>query len=311
MALAFADMLACHGLSLLRGRTTTLQVNVGRGCDLCCRHCHLEAGPHRSEMMTLDTVEAVIAAARRFSFAAIDITGGAPELNMHLPQLVSELAALTPKLIVRTNLTALARHEYQYLPLFYRHNRVVLVASLPALNRSQTEAQRGDGVWQTCLDVLQRLNAIGYGSAVSGLELDLVSNPTGAFLPASQAETEQRFHADLLRRYGISFNNLYAFANAPLGRFRTWLESSGNLDAYRAKLETAFNPGTVVGLMCRSIMSVDWDGSLYDCDFNIAAGLPMGGVKRHISLLEALPEVGAAIAGGDHCYACTAGSGFT
>jgi radical SAM/Cys-rich protein len=307
----FSDTLLRHGLELTRGVTSTLQINVGLACDLTCRHCHLEAAPDRVEAMSHETVEAVIACAGRFSFAAIDITGGAPELLPRLPRLVSGLATLTPKLIVRTNLTALSRPESGALPELYRDHGVTLTASLPAANAAQTEAQRGVGVWETSIAMLRRLNGLGYGMAGSGLELDLVSNPTGAFLPAPQGEAEKRFRQDLERRYAISFNHLYTFANAPLGRFSAWLVRSGNLDAYLARLEGSFNPCTLPGLMCRSLISVNWDGFIYDCDFNLAAGLHHGGRQIHIAQLSELPAAGTPIPVGDHCFACTAGSGFT
>jgi radical SAM/Cys-rich protein len=258
-----------------------------------------------------ETVEAVIACAGRFSFAAIDITGGAPELLPLLPRLVSGLAALTPKLIVRTNLAALTRPESRELPELCRDHGVALTASLPAANAAQTEAQRGGGVWETSIAMIRRLNGLGYGVAGSGLELDLVSNPTGAFLPAPHGEAEKRFRLDLERRYAISFNHLYTFANVPLGRFRAWLEHSGNLDAYLARLEGSFNPCTLPGLMCRSLLSVDWDGFIYDCDFNLAAGLHHGDQRIHIAQLSELPAAGTPIPVGDHCFACSAGSGFT
>jgi radical SAM/Cys-rich protein len=308
---AFQQTLDQHGLVLTRGETTTLQVNVGLTCDLACRHCHLEAGPTRTELMNTETMEAVIACAERFNFASIDITGGAPELLPQLPGLVERLAPLTPRLIVRTNLTALERPQSAALPDLYRKHRVVIVASLPAINASQSESQRGSGTWNTSISVLKRLNGIGYGVAGSGLELDLVANPAGAFLPAGQAQAELRFHNDLQRRYGIAFSNLYTFANVPLGRFRSWLEQSGNLDGYLQKLAESFNPCTMTGLMCRSLISVDWNGILYDCDFNLAVGLHHSQNRCHISELTELPLPGSPIPVGDHCYSCTAGSGFT
>ena len=307
----FKQTLDRHGLELTRGDTLTLQVNVGLACDLTCRHCHLEAGPTRRELMNAETMAAVIACAERFGFATIDITGGAPELLPQLPGLLHSLAPLTPRLIVRTNLTALARPESAGLPDLYRELRVAIVASLPAINAAQAESQRGSGTWETSIAVLKRLNGIGYGIEGSGLELDLVANPTGAFLPAGQAQAERRFRQDLQRRYGIRFSGLYTFANVPLGRFRNWLEQSGNLDGYLQKLSGSFNPCTLPGLMCRSMISVDWDGFLFDCDFNLSLGLHHGGQKRHISELVALPAPGIPIPVGDHCYSCTAGSGFT
>jgi radical SAM/Cys-rich protein len=310
-ASVFEDTLTRHGLKLTRAETTTLQINVGLACDLSCRHCHLEAGPHRTELMSQDTVEEVIACAERLHFASIDITGGAPELLPNLQRLIKGLSPLTGKLIVRTNLTALNHPESAHLAELYRQNHVTIVASLPSINANQTESQRGDGTWESAITMLRHLNGLGYGIEGGGLELDLVANPTGAFLPAGQSATERRFHQDLKRRFGITFNNLYTFANVPLGRFRSWLEQSGNLHDYCSKLIDSFNPCTLPGLMCRSILSVDWNGFLYDCDFNLAASLHHGSRKTHISELVQLPAEGISIPVGDHCFSCTAGSGFT
>jgi radical SAM/Cys-rich protein len=306
----FHQALELHGLQLQRAHTHTLQVNVGLLCDLACRHCHLEAGPGRPEVMRRETMDAVIAFARRCRFQLIDITGGAPELVPHIGYLIEQLAPLTPKLLLRSNLTALAAAPRDLLEICRAH-RVAIVASFPSTHAGQTDAQRGKGVGERSVAMLRKLNALGWGHAGSGLELNLVANPTGAFLPAPQGETEAKFKRDAERKWGIAFNRLFTFANAPLGRFRTWLEASGNYEGYMLKLARSFNPCTVEGLMCRNLVSVSWDGILHDCDFNIAAGLPFGGSPVHVSALTALPEAGTAIATGDHCYACTAGSGFT
>jgi radical SAM/Cys-rich protein len=308
---AFKQTLDRHGLNLTRDTTTALQINVCLTCDLACRHCHLEAGPHRTEMMNPDTIDAVIASAARMHFDTIDITGGAPELLPQLPYLIEKLAVLTPKLIVRTNLTALARPEACGLPELYRRNKITIIASLPAVNAAQTASQRGATAWDTSIAMLHGLNDLGYGIEGSGLELDLVANPAGAFLPAGQIQTEHRFRQDLKRRYNISFSNLFTFANVPLGRFRNWLETSGNFDEYLARLTTSFNPCTLPGLMCRSQLSVNWNGILFDCDFNMAVGLHHGDKPLHISELSHLPAPGTLIPVGDHCFSCTAGSGFT
>jgi radical SAM/Cys-rich protein len=307
----FREALVRHDLQLSRDRTTVLQVNVGLNCDLSCRHCHLEAGPDRDEMMDRVTMDAVIDCARRFHFTSIDVTGGAPELVPEIDHLVRSLAALTPRLVLRSNLIALNEGRGAGLCELYRDLKVVLAASLPATNASQTEAQRGAGVWGKSIAALKRLNGLGYGLEGSFLELDLVSNPAGAFLPASQHQAEKKFRGDLMRKYGISFNALYTFANVPLGRFRTFLERSGNLEGYLGQLAAGFNPCTVAGLMCRTQLSVDWRGWLHDCDFNLAAGLPHGGQVTLISALSELPAPGTPIPVGDHCYACTVGSGFT
>ena len=306
----FEEALERHALRLERERTTALQVNVGLNCDLACRHCHLEAGPHRTEAMERATMDAVIDCAGRLRFASIDITGGAPELVPEIDYLLRSLAPLTPKLLLRTNLVALSGARGEELGALYRELKVGLVASVPATNPAQTEAQRGAGAWEKIVATLKMLNALGYGVPGTGLNLDLASNPAGAFLPAGQQQAEKKFRSDLERRYGISFNSLYTFANVPMGRFLSFLERSGNLEGYLKRLAEGFNPGTVAGVMCRHQLSVDWLGRLYDCDFNLAAALPHGGVS-HISELAELPAPGTSIPVGDHCYACTVGAGFT
>jgi radical SAM/Cys-rich protein len=307
----FGQTLATHGLSLTRVKTTTLQVNVGVLCNQACRHCHLEAGPKSEKLMDWDTMEQVVHLAQRFSFEAIDITGGAPEMNPHLAEMIERLAPLTPRLMLRSNLTALAHEERDSLIDLCKQNQVVIVASFPSLNEAQAESQRGKGVFQESIQVLRKLNSMGYGKPGSGLELNLVSNPTGAFLPSPQEQLEKRFCQVLEQKWGIVFNNLFVFANVPLGRFRHWLERSGNLDKYLQKLATSFNLCAVEGLMCRSLLSVSWDGYIFDCDFNQAADLYLGGKKTHISDLKELPQPGEPIAISYHCYTCTAGSGFT
>ena len=307
----FAAALERRGLSLVRGEITTLQVNTGYLCNLRCRHCHLEAGPGRVEIMSRETMTAVVSFARRFPFRAIDITGGAPELVPDLPFLIEGLTPLAPRLMLRTNLSALRGAAKESLLALCVAHRVVLVASFPSTNPSQADAQRGAGVTETGIAVLKKLNAAGYGVEGTGLELDLVANPVGAFLPVSQESAERKFRQDLLRKWGVAFNHLYTFANVPLGRFRTWLLRTGNYERYLKTLTDGFNPSAVERLMCRTLLSVSWDGFLYDCDFNLAAGRPAANHKIHVSDIHALPPPGAPIAIGDYCYACTAGSGFT
>jgi len=307
----FRQSLARHGLNLTRDRTTALQVNLGLLCNQACRHCHLEAGPNRQEMMSSETADQVVGFARRFHFEVIDITGGAPEMNPNLVNMIEKLSVFTSRLMLRSNLTALASSERNHLIDLCRNNRVVIVASFPSLNEAQADSQRGRGVFQETIEVLKRLNSLGYGQAGSDLELNLVSNPTGAFLPPSQEQLEKRFCQVLEKKWGIVFNNLFSFANVPLGRFRQWLEMSGNLEIYLQKLASSFNPCAIEGLMCRSLISVSWDGYIYDCDFNQAKELYLGGKKTHISELTELPGPGEPIAVSNHCYTCTAGAGFT
>jgi radical SAM/Cys-rich protein len=311
---SFAQTLNQHGLVLNRLETEALQVNLGFLCNQACKHCHLEAGPDRTEVMGPETIAQVVDYARRAGFKMADITGGAPELNPHLEELVLGLKEAVPRIMLRANLTALADPARNGLKDFFADQGVVIVASMPALNQGQAEAQRGRGVFKSSIDTLIQLNRLGYGQNGSGLELNLVSNPTGAFLPPEQAQAEKRFREKLKKDWGIEFNNLYTFANVPLGRFQKWLKSSGNYQAYLDKLSQAFNACAVDGLMCRNQVSVDWQGYLYDCDFNLAAGLPLGagrGRRVHVSQLDAPPEPGSGIAVGDHCYTCTAGAGFT
>ncbi len=307
----FRHTLAKQSLKLERGKTTTLQINVGLLCNQSCRHCHLGAGPGRHENMSEETAEKVIAYAERCRFEIIDITGGAPELNPNIGTLIKRLSSLAPRLMIRSNLSALdGRKRDEWMDLLKDH-RAVIVASFPSLNEAQADSQRGKGIFQVSIDALRKLNAVGYGHEGTGLELDFVSNPTGAFLPTAQGQMEKRFREVLKKKWGIVFNHLYAFANVPLGRFRQWLLQSGNLESYLQRLASSFNPCAVEGLMCRTLVSVSWDGYFYDCDFNLARDLPLGGRRTHVSHMEGPPEPGSPVAVGDHCYTCTAGAGFT
>jgi len=307
----FSLTLSRHDLKLDRDRTHTLQVNLGFLCNQTCRHCHLNAGPDRNENMNSGIVREVISYARRSQFKTIDITGGAPELNSNIGPLIEEISSLGSRIMLRSNLSALNDGTRDHLMTLLKNHRVVIVASFPSLNAVQTDAQRGDHIFRVIINALKKLNDMGYGHDGSGLELNLVSNPTGAFLPPSQAETDKRFREVLKKKWGIVFNNLFNFANVPLGRFRRWLDRTDNFDKYMGKLYSCFNPCAVDGLMCRSLVSVSWDGYLYDCDFNLAKGIFMGGQKIHISEMPGPPETGSHIATADHCYTCTAGSGFT
>jgi radical SAM/Cys-rich protein len=307
----FGQNLARQNLVLERNICSTLQVNVGLLCNQTCKHCHLDAGPSRKEIMNDRTAGEVVGLAERFKFETIDITGGAPEMNPHIHTMISKLTPLSQKLILRSNLTAITEDKQKTLLDLCRINQVTIVASLPSLNEAQAESQRGKGTFARSLATLSRLNKLGYGKKGSGLELNLVSNPTGAFLPSSQEQIEKRFRQLLKQKWGLVFNNLFAFANIPLGRFRNWLEQTGNLDDYLLKLSSSFNPCALEGLMCRSLISVSWDGYLYDCDFNQALNLYMAATKTHIRDLKNLPGPGDPIAISEHCYTCTAGSGFT
>lgn len=310
MVKPFQKNLRDLGLSLVRAKTDTLQINVGRRCNLCCKHCHMEAGPARPETMSRETMEQVIGFAGQHSFRTADITGGAPELVDDLEYLIQGLSEVVGRLILRTNLVLLLEDRFQELYELCRSKKVCLIASFPSTNEKQADAQRGKGVWQKSRAMLHRLNAAGYGLPGSDLHLFLVSNPAGAFLPVDQCTAEKKFKSDLARKWNIHFTGLYTLSNVPLGRFRSWLEATGNLEKYLMKLSEGFNAATLPGLMCRSQVSVRWDGYLYDCDFNLAADLPLGGNKIHLSQLSGLPE-NTPIMTDYHCYACTAGAGFT
>lgn len=306
----FKSTLSLHNLKLVRQRTHTLQINLGFLCNQSCRHCHLNAGQGRTENMDSDTLEEVVAYAARSHFECIDITGGAPELNPHLMDLIEKISPLAPRIMLRSNLSALKTKMKQLIkPL--KSNRAVIVASFPSLNSTQTDSQRGDGVFGESIAMLQELNSTGYGRHGTGLELNLVSNPTGAFLPPGQPQTEKRFRQVLADKWGVTFDRLFNFANVPIGRFRQWLIQTNNFEAYMHKLISNFNPCAVESLMCRTLVSISWDGYLYDCDFNLARGLYMGGKKIHVSRMPGPPAPGTAITTADHCYTCTAGSGFT
>ncbi len=307
----FDQTLKNHGLSLIRGETVTCQVNLGLLCNQVCKHCHLSAGPGRKELMDLNTILQVIEFQKRAGCEVVDITGGAPEMNPHLPVLIEKMAGLAKVIMLRSNLSALYdADDSVLLDLLIKH-RVTIVSSLPSLNLSQADAQRGKGVFDKSIKALKLLNAMGYGQKGAGLVLDLVSNPAGAFMPPAQATAEKRFRKVLKENWGIVFNQLFTFANMPLGRFETWLKKKGNYDTYLKSLWKGFNPCTLEGLMCRHLISISWDGYLYDCDFNLAAGLDKGNLRTHISDLGTIDFKDQEVAVGNHCYACTAGSGFT
>ena len=232
-------------------------------------------------------------------------------MNPDIVTIVKTFAALTPQLVFRSNLSALDSGGREHLMDLLKSLKVTIVASFPSINESQADAQRGDGVFKAGITALKKLNAMGYGQPGTGLELNLVSNPTGAFVAADQVQTEKRFRRMLESKWGIVFNHLFSFSNVPLGRFRRWLERSGNLAAYLKKLADGFNPCAVDGVMCRTLVSVSWDGYLYDCDFNLARGLPMGRNRIHVTDMKGPPQPGSPIATADHCYTCTTGAGFT
>lgn len=306
----FAAMLTEAGLSpLLAADVSILQMNVGRRCNQACRHCHVDAGPDRTEVMPPDVVEACLDFLERHQVPTLDITGGAPELHPQFRTIVARARAAGRHVIDRCNLTITRLPNYADLPEFLATHRVEVVASLPSFAAKPTDAQRGAGVFEQSIAALRHFNTLGYGVEGSGLLLQLVTNPVGAFLPANQAALEADWKRELARRYGVTFNRLYAITNMPVSRYLQYLVESGNLETYMQRLVAAFNPATVAGLMCRHMLSVGWDGRLYDCDFNqmIDLGVTTPAVTIGAADVEALR--GRRIAVGRHCFGCTAGAG--
>ena len=308
----FLDALARHGLGpLSRDALTTLQVNLGKRCNQACHHCHVDAGPKRTEMMTREVVEKVVELiAGNPALALVDITGGAPELNPSFRFLAGESRRLGRRVIDRCNLTVLGEAGQEDLAEFLARHEVEIVASLPCYGPENVDKQRGHGVFARSVAALRRLNALGYGAAGSPLRLDLVYNPVGAFLPPAQARLESDYRERLGGDLGIVFHHLLTITNMPINRFADDLARSGQAEAYMGLLVNHFNPATVPGLMCRSLLSVGYDGRLYDCDFNQMLELPRDSGPRTLSEIESLASVrGAAIATGPHCFGCTAGAG--
>lgn len=308
----FADNLKASGLwPLLPTTIDTLQVNVGKMCNQVCKHCHVDAGPDRTEIMTAETMEHCVQAVKRAGIRTVDLTGGAPEMNPNFRPFVEKLRDAGATVIVRCNLTILLQGKaYEDLPQFFAKHRVHVVSSLPFYEAGSTDRQRGLGVFEKSIEALKRLNAVGYGTPGSGLELDLVYNPVGAFLPAPQAGLERDFKAKLDKTHGIRFNRLLAITNLPVSRFLEFLLETDGLDAYMDKLAKAYNPEAATGVMCRNLVSVGWDGRLYDCDFNQMLDLEVAVPgHRHIKDFDVAPLGRRAIVVGQHCFGCTAGQG--
>jgi radical SAM/Cys-rich protein len=308
----FGSLLAERGLSpLRRAQVTTLQVNVGWRCDLACHHCHVEAGPGRSETMDARTAKRVLGLlAASPAVDVLDLTGGAPELHEQFRPLVRGARDLSRRVIDRCNLTVLLVPGQEDTADFLAENRVEIVASLPCYTPETVDRQRGRGVFGRSIEALRRLNTLGYGRGDSGLRLNLVYNPTDASLPPPQAELETRYRHELRELFGIEFDHLIALANMPIKRFAHQLAREGREDEYNALLVNAFNPQTVPGLMCRHMASVQWDGRLHDCDFNQMLDLPLGAVPKTVWDLKDLGELEAApIRTARHCFGCTAGAG--
>ncbi|TGL75340.1 arsenosugar biosynthesis radical SAM (seleno)protein ArsS [Leptospira yasudae] len=308
---SFTDRLIESGVGELHPVPTEIfQMNLGKLCNQTCKHCHVDAGPDRKEIMSKETMLHCLSVLAVSPISTVDITGGAPEMNPEFRWLVTELRRLGKKIMVRCNLTILlAGERYKDLPQFYADQKVEVVSSLPYFEKRRTDAQRGDGVFDRSIEALKRLNAVGYGDPDSGLVLNLVYNPAGAFLPGGQATLEREFKISLQKQFGIRFNSLFTITNMPISRYLEYLIESGNLDGYMEKLVTSFNPIAAQGVMCRNTLSVGCDGTLYDCDFNQMLDMKLEGSAQNIRDYDAGVLEKRKIRVHEHCYGCTAGAG--
>ena len=311
---SFAGKLADLGHRTLKSTGIQIfQLNIGKLCNQTCAHCHVDAGPDRKEenmdRATLERCLEIIAGTP--SITTVDITGGAPEMNPHFRWFVEECTKLGKQVIDRCNLTIImANKKYHDMPAFLAKHKVQVVSSLPYFSKKRTDSQRGDGVFEDSIKALQMLNEVGYGKEGTGLELHLVYNPSGAFLPDNQEHLEAEFKRQLSRKYDIVFNNLFAITNLPIARFLDYLIESENYSGYMQSLVEAFNPATIMGLMCRNTISVSWDGHLYDCDFNQMLDLKVAVPgSTHLDTFDANKLQGRNIVLNQHCYGCTAGAG--
>jgi len=298
--------------SIKRAKLETLQVNLGYKCNQQCLHCHVNAGPNRKEVMSLETINSILTAIKKLNIKKIDLTGGAPELNPHFKYLIEQARSMSVHVIDRCNLTILTEPNQEGLADFLADNNVEIVASLPCYTEETVDSQRGKGVYQKSIQGLKILNELGYGQEKSSLQLNLVYNPGGAFLPPAQQHLEKDYKKMLLTKHGIVFNSLYTITNMPIKRFGSTLLSKGTFTNYMQLLKSAYQHDNLSTVMCRSLFSIDWNGYLYDCDFNQMLDLPISdnnNQRLHIDSIEltTLDKMNIYIA--DHCYGCTAGQG--
>ncbi len=309
--MSFSDRIKKAGkYPLLAFGVEILQVNVGRLCNLSCRHCHLEASPTRTEIMPWKIMQKCLAIAQSMGIATIDITGGAPEMNPHMAWFIIESAKLKKRLIVRSNLAVLDDVKYSGFINLYADKKVEIVASLPDFTGQKSDTQRGIGTFDKIIKIIKKLNSIGYAKPGSGLVLDVVHNPVGAYLPGPQKALEFEYRRHLSAEYGIEFNRLFCIINMPLGRYLDYLVKSGNFEDYMSDLVNSFNPANIDAVMCRNTVSVGWDGSLYDCDFNQALNMKINhGAPDNIMDFDMEKLKKRQIVIENHCYGCTAGAG--
>ncbi|MEL4306655.1 arsenosugar biosynthesis radical SAM (seleno)protein ArsS [Joostella sp. CR20] len=308
----FKSKLSQSGLPQLKSKPLEiLQINVGYMCNQVCSHCHVDAGPDRKEIMTRETMQQCLDVIKTTGAHTLDLTGGAPEMNPNFRWFVEEASKVGIKdFIVRSNLTIIeANKKYHDLPEFFKKHNVHVVSSMPHWTQGKTDKQRGDGVFSKSIEALKKLNAVGYGMPDSDLKLDLVYNPSGAFLPSDQAAMEKDFKKALLNDFGIQFHHLFAITNLPISRFLEYLIASENYEDYMYSLVEAFNPSAVANVMCTNTISVSWDGWLYDCDFNQMLNLKVNSKAKHISQYNEQELTHRDIVVSQHCYGCTAGAG--
>lgn len=307
----FAQTLAAEGLSPLRPLPLeTFQINIGKMCNQVCGHCHVDAGPDRKEIMTRATMQQCLDVLSTLEVKTVDITGGAPEMNPDFRWFVTSLRGLGKHVMVRCNLTIIVANKKFYdLPDFYKEHQVEVVSSLPFYTADRTDRQRGEGVFEQSIKALKMLNAVGYGQPDSDLILNLVYNPAGAFLPPDQQQMERDFKKELELHFGVVFNKLFCITNMPVSRYLEYLVRSGNYEKYMERLLLAFNPRAAANVMCRTTLSVGWDGYLYDCDFNQMLDIKIEGRTQHIRNFNTEAISSRDIRVNQHCYGCTAGTG--
>ena len=306
---SFYQVLNEHGMSLKHDRPSELQINLGKLCNLACHHCHVDAGPKRTEIMTWETMKKILSWAEEAKIKRVDLTGGAPEMIPHFREFCEAFLKMGVSITSRCNITVLYEKGQEDTAQWYAKNKIRLVCSLPCYTEDNVDAQRGKGVFDKSIAGLQLLNSLGYGIDES-LSLDLVYNPLGAFLPPEQSSLEQEYRDMLDKNFGIVFSNLLAITNIPINRFAHALKRDGQLEDYQALLVENFNPSTVDQLMCKHLINLDWEGRVFDCDFNQMLDMPLsGGKQRHLWDLSIENLENQAIATNRHCFGCTAGSG--
>ena len=307
---SFNKILMKHNIKIYRKTVETLQINMGKLCNQACVHCHVEAGPKRTEIMNFSVVQQILKLLKKPNqIKVVDITGGAPELNEHFKYLIKELKALNLKIIDRCNLTVLHEKGQEKTAMFLAENNVAITASLPCYTEQNVEQQRGRGVFVKSIESLKKLNALGYGCGDENLKLSLVYNPLGAFLPPIQEILEKEYKEFLSKKFQVNFDHLLTLTNMPIKRFRHTLKRKGELLSYQELLSSNFNPDAAENVMCKKLLSISWDGKIYDCDFNQMLEMPVANKYKTIFQINNFEEVSKEIITKEHCFGCTAGAG--